>query len=139
MACILLAGTDKTFLRMRGHFAAHDLMHAATLESAIATARSNPVDMIFCGLIFDDSKTFDLLTSLRNEPGFHKVPFVILRTEKGALSEDMIGVLQNMAQAMGAHFVDIYSLSKSKEKAEVTEILQVLVDEQLALPENCRS
>lgn len=127
MAHILLAGTQKTYLRIKAHLDEHQVMHGASFDDVMAITRSYPVDLIVCGLIFDDSKTFDLLTAVRNDKALSQVPFVIVRTEKGALGEDMVVILKDMTQAMGGHFLDVYALSRQKERHEVNDTLKTFV------------
>ena len=81
-----------------------------TLDEAISLLRKG-VDLIVCGIHFDDSRMFDLLRLAKADPSIQAVPFLCFRDMDSELTLPIFDSLQIACQALGAvEFIDLFHL-----------------------------
>src|ERR1041385_2980828 len=77
------------------------LLPAITMERALQLANQN-VDMILCGVHFDDSRMFDLLREIKADSKLRQLPFICMRLIGSNLAPALIQSLEISCQALGA-------------------------------------
>jgi CheY-like chemotaxis protein len=78
-----------------------------TYDDAIAALRSRQdIDLVICGVFFDETRMFDLLRTVRQE--FPDIPFVCCRVGERELQPVSLEAVGIAAKSMGA--ADIISL-----------------------------
>ncbi|PMB48677.1 hypothetical protein CEN41_00630 [Fischerella thermalis CCMEE 5330] len=81
-----------------------------TLNEAISLLK-NDVDLIVCGIHFDESRMFDLLRIAKADPSLRDIPFLCFRDMNSALTLSILEGMQIACKAMGAvEFVDLFNL-----------------------------
>lgn len=85
------------------------LVHAAQLDDAVQ-ALHGPIDLVVCGVHFNEGRMYDLLRHLKLSPALERLPFVAIRCVEGELEFD--GALHESVkiavQALGGNaFVDL--------------------------------
>jgi CheY-like chemotaxis protein len=66
------------------------------------------VDLIICGIHFDDSRMFDLLRYCKSTPETKSIPFLCLRGMRGALHDTLSESVEISTRLLGAvGFVDL--------------------------------
>ncbi|TAL84015.1 MAG: hypothetical protein EPN74_12775 [Rhodanobacter sp.] len=89
-----------------------DLITATSFAKAIRTF-DEPIDMIICGIHFDDSRMFDLLAYTRNQTHLREIPFYIFRDLDSALEPTFFRSLEISAGVLGATgFIDLFALKQ---------------------------
>jgi CheY-like chemotaxis protein len=102
MARILVAGIQAEIDRVcRTMSHAHELVTAKTLETAVNQIHRQGVDLIICGVQFDDSRMFELLSTLKNN-GHREVPFIVLRELPTRLSAQIEEISKEAVLLLGA-------------------------------------
>jgi len=104
-----------------------DMVHAQTMDDAIAELERGRVDLVCCTLAFDESRMFDLLYWTRVHHAC--VPFVCARSLSPGMSERSAASAGLAARELGAAgFIDLPALSRQHGKARAAEcIRQALV------------
>lgn len=78
------------------------------LDEAVSLLRKG-VDLIVCGIHFDDSRMFDLLRLTKADPSTRAIPFLCVRDMDSELTLPIFESLQIACQALGAvEFVDLF-------------------------------
>lgn len=107
---ILVADVPVGISAMRRILAPHaTVLGASLLDEAIA-AIGLGVDLIACGMHFDESRMFDLLRRARAHAAAADVPFVCLCELDGRLGRSLLEGLEIACDALGARFVDLHDL-----------------------------
>jgi CheY-like chemotaxis protein len=71
------------------------------------------VDLVVCGVHFDDSRMFDLLRLAKADPQTRALPFACFRDMQSELSDFLLQGLDIACSALGSDlFVDLLSLKK---------------------------
>lgn len=130
---ILIADTPESVEICRpcltGPFA---LVQAGTLDEATHELRGR-IDMVVCGVHFDEGRMYDLLRHLKRSPRLERLPFVAVRCLEGELEFD--GALRESVKiavkALGGNaFVDLLRWQREYGAHEAgrrfTELLQQL-------------
>lgn len=60
------------------------------------------IDLIVCGLQFDESRMFDLLRKVKAEPSTRNIPFLCVKAVSGALDRTISESIKIATQALGA-------------------------------------
>jgi hypothetical protein len=103
------------------------VMQAQTLLDTVQ------VDLIVCGVLFDDSRLLDLLQYCKSNTRLASIPFVGVRMQRGRLPIDSFRDLMMASSALGAEaFVDLEQWEKSMGHDEAWHQLESLVDNLLA-------
>lgn len=88
---------------LAGHFY---LVPALNIQDAVKTLETNRIDLILCGVFFDESRMFDLLKHVREK--HPQIPFVVCRLLNKPIPRITLEALRIAAAAMGAAgFVDM--------------------------------
>lgn len=112
------------------------LVGAATLEEA-REALGRGVDMVVCGIHFDDSRMFDLLRYARADPRFRPVPFICFRDLESELAPALFESLDIACTALGAAaFVDLFTLKKRHGIADADAAFRRILLDRLERPES---
>lgn len=91
---------------------AADFVHAATIREA-AQLLGNGVEIILCGIHFDESRMFDLLRMVKADVQHCRTPFLCFRDLESDLAPALFESLEISCRALGAErFVDLYTLKK---------------------------
>src|SRR3954471_2074614 len=77
------------------------LLPAVTIEEAFNVAAQG-VDIIVCGIHFDDSRMFELLRAIKADPGLSKTPFVCVRLVGSNLAPAIVQSLEISCAVLGA-------------------------------------
>jgi CheY-like chemotaxis protein len=96
------------------------LLPALTIEEAFDVAAQG-VDIIVCGIHFDDSRMFELLRAVKADPRLSKTPFVCVRLLGSNLAPTLVQSLEISCALLGAaKFIDLYILERmfGRKKAE---------------------
>ena len=96
------------------------LLPAHTLEEALDVIAQG-VDIIVCGIHFDESRMFELLRAVKADPRVNKTPFVCVRLIGSNLTPTLIQSLDISCALLGAaKFIDLYALERTfgPEEAE---------------------
>ena len=97
------------------------MLPVSTIEEAFYVAAQG-VDIIVCGIHFDDSRMFELLRAIKADPGLSKTPFVCVRLVGSNLAPAVIQSLEISCALLGAaKFIDLYVLERTfgAETAEI--------------------
>ena len=91
--------------RALGEYA--DVLPVYTYEEALATlAKAGAVDLVLCGMFFDETRALDLLRHVRRQ--LPQLPFVACRIGDRAVSPLMAEAMGIAVQSMGAvAFIDM--------------------------------
>jgi CheY-like chemotaxis protein len=109
-----------------------ELVHVERLEQAVQ-ALAGEVDIVLCGVHFDEGRMYDLLRHMKRAPALAQLPFVAMRCLEGELVFD--GTLRESVKiavaALGGNaFVDLLGWRRALGVAEagrrLTQLLQQL-------------
>lgn len=106
---------------------------AQRMDQAIA-ALEEGVELIVCGIHFDDSRMFDFLRIVKADPRDRSIPFVCFRDLESDLAPALLESLDISSRALGAEcFLDLFEL-KARHGVEAAdeEFRQILL--RIALP-----
>jgi len=97
-ARILVAETSAAIERWRLILSGYDIIFAETSMQALDLLKTNHVDLIICGIHFDDSRALDLVTKIRKSGTNDKTPIIMARllpTDLGPMLKQAVNVLNN--------------------------------------------
>jgi len=90
--------------RVLGEYA--DVVPVYDYDDALAVLRKGGVDLVLCGVFFNETRAFDLLRFVRQE--FPALPFVACRIGDRAVAPVMAEAMGIAAKSMGAvAFIDM--------------------------------
>jgi hypothetical protein len=109
-----------------------ELIAASSIDAAIR-ALAKPIDLVICGLHFDDSRMFDLLIYAHGNSHTCRIPFLIFRDLELELDRIIFKSLEISAKSLGAAgFVDLFTLKKetgiSSADEKFRQIIFSLID-----------
>lgn len=109
MAKILVAASAEPRSVLERVLAGHELCCAETVAQAELLLRKSAFDLIICTVIFDESRMFDLLRSVRATPEWQGIPFVCARVRTHILDSRLaLEAIAFTCRALGAvSFLDI--------------------------------
>ena len=106
-------------------------------DAELVTARSVPealelfdpqIDVVVCNVRFDESRMFDFLLALRQEPGGERVRVVSFRIAGAELSTRMASSIRNALGALGVDtFVDVPHLTAQYDRSTALETLRQVI------------
>lgn len=109
-----------------------DILSASTLSDAAAMLNGQSVDLILCGIHFDDSRMFDLLGLARQSARTKDIPFLVFRDMANQLDRIFSKSIEIAAMSLGAiGFIDLFSLKQNFGIVEADKQFRRLVLEQL--------
>ena len=111
-----------------------DLKFCSSLEEAEASLRSpgnaEEVDLIACGLHFDDGRMYELLRFVRCNETTRPIPFLCVKLQKGKMTPSMLDSIKTSSAMLGAqgfvHFPDM--VLKHGERAALIVFRKTLHD-----------
>jgi CheY-like chemotaxis protein len=104
-----------------------DLLSATTLEAAVQGLQQ-PVDLIVCGVHFDDSRMFDLLIHVRADRRTRDTPFLIFRDLESELDTVFFKSMEIASKALGAAgFIDLHTLKRKHGVADADRQFRELI------------
>lgn len=125
MAKILVAASPEPRAIVERVLAGHELSCAETMAQAEQFLRVQTFDLIFCTIVFDDSKMFDLLQLAKSKPEWQRIAFVGARVKPNILrSPNALKSAAFTCGALGAAaFLDIadYQVEPEREMREAVE------------------
>lgn len=87
-----------------------EIVEAGCFEGALKQSSSG-IDLIICGIHFDESRMYDLLRLVKANPVTRAIPFICFRDMDSALSPPVLESLQIACNALGAvAFIDLFQL-----------------------------
>src|ERR1051326_8952508 len=106
---LLIAAAKEPFKKVFAVLSPHfELTHVSTLEKALASARKNKPDAIVCTLLFDDSRMYELLSTLKNDPELSAIPFITCRAYVSNLPQSALDGIEATSGLLGAAlFLDL--------------------------------
>lgn len=130
---VLAADKPEGIQTLRNILSGHaDILSASTLSDAAAMLNGQSVDLILCGIHFDDSRMFDLLGLARQSARTKDIPFLVFRDMANQLDQTFSKSIEIAAMLLGAiGFIDLFSLKQNFGIVEAYEQFRRLVLEQL--------
>ena len=107
------------------------LVPCVTLEMAKEVVHDN-IDVILCGLHFDDSRMFDLLRFVKADPTLRTIPFLCIKTLEGEVEPTFNESVRIATKALGAvgYFdlaAKIGKVGHDHAKSEISEYIENIV------------
>jgi hypothetical protein len=97
------------------------LVPCMSLASAKASVYDK-IDLIVCGMHFDDSRMFDLLRFVKADPEIRTIPFLCVKAVEGSLDATFYQSVKIATQALGADgFFDLSELRKKLGEEQALE------------------
>jgi hypothetical protein len=128
MARILVAASIEPRVIVERMLAGHELRCAETMAQAEERLGDETFDLIFCTLVFDDSKMFDLLRFVKSRPEWQRIPFIGARVRAHIFRSP--SVLEGAAIACrelgAAAFLDIAQYTEEPERKMREAIERIL-------------
>ncbi|HEV2320240.1 MAG TPA: hypothetical protein VGV18_10850 [Verrucomicrobiae bacterium] len=127
MGRILAAAAPEARLMVEGMLAGHAITYVSSLAQAQACLRQQSFDLIFCGVLFDESRMLELLRLTKSDPDWERIPFVCARIKGKILSSPKaLKTAAFTAQVLGASaFVDARDCESDPRR------LRLVIDEVL--------
>lgn len=103
-AKILIADVPVGIERLRRIFTQtpHELVVAKTTKQAADLALSGDIDLIICGVHFNDSTMFDCLRLFKGDEKLREIPFIVFQGMDGSLSDGIMESMEMSTTALGA-------------------------------------
>lgn len=101
------------------------LIEAATSKQAFRNIGRQKPDAILCTLLFDESRMFDFLKDLKDNPETATIPFITCRAIASQLPEDVIKKLDIVSMSFGAvMFLDFLLLFEQGRQSEAVPLIK---------------
>jgi CheY-like chemotaxis protein len=128
MARILIAAPPEPRAAAEQVLAGHTLTCVSTLEEAEERLRGENFDLIFCTVMFDESRMLDLLRLAKSDPEWKSIPFVCARFGSQVLSSPkLLKAVTVTTESLGAAaFLDV-----SKYKSDPERRMRIAVEKVL--------
>lgn len=109
---------------------AHELVYTNTLERARSMALHEPFDLIIVGLMFDDSRMYDLISVFKKEQALAHVPIMGFSDEPTSTSISSRDSIEVGTHILGAcDYIDTMNMSDP----EILERINVCLRERKAV------
>lgn len=103
------------------------LIQCQTIKEVMSIDPDN-LDMIVCGIHFDDSRMFDFLRLAKGNPKLRSKPFLCFRDLESELASTFLESLEISCRALGVvSFVDLFSLRKQFGLPRADDVFRGLV------------
>jgi CheY-like chemotaxis protein len=121
----MIAGNSQTIEVLERLLSTHyELITVKSMREAIAKIHSDQPDMIICGMLFEESRMFDLLRAVKADPAIAKTKFICSRVVVSDLPNDVIDAMTAASCALGAsRFLDIFALVEEGKEADVVKLI----------------
>jgi len=128
MARILIAAPPESCVIVERLLAGHTLTHVSTLSEAQERLRRDDFDLIFCTVMFDESKMLDLLRLAKSNPKWKGIPFVCARMKSQILSSPKLlkAVALSAESLAAAAFLNV-----SQYKSDAKRRIRIAVEKVL--------
>lgn len=125
---ILLAGTSEAIDALTATLQQQaEILPALSVGEALGLFHSS-IDVVACNVRFDESRMFDFLLALRQEPCGGRVRVVSFRLEGAILSPRMRNSIQGALEALGVDaFVDVPQISAEYGRDVALETLRQVI------------
>jgi hypothetical protein len=115
--------TDVPMLGISENGTVCQLVPCTSLAAAESFLR-HEIDLIVCGLEFDESRMFDLLRKVKSEAATRSIPFLCVKSRSGALDRTIHESIEIAVHALGAK--GFYDLAQQRQLlGEETAIRQI--------------
>lgn len=119
-----MIGTSASGSKMR-------LVPCVTLDMAKEAVRDD-IDVILCGLHFDESRMFELLRYVKADPSLREIPFLCIKTLAGKVEPTFDESIRIATKALGAvGFFDLAAkidkVGPERAKSEIAEYIENIV------------
>lgn len=105
-----------------------ELVPCVTLETAKAKAHDR-IDLVLCGLHFDESRMFDFLRFMKADPALKSIPFLCIKSLEGKLEPTYSESIRIATQALGAEgFFDLWELNKKLGREDALHKIGMYID-----------
>lgn len=85
----------------------YDVVPCLTLEEAQLVLLNEDIDLLMCGVYFDESRMFDLLRFAKAHPRTSAIPILCIKATPGMLGATFLQAADIATRALGAReFVD---------------------------------
>ncbi|MDB5763966.1 MAG: hypothetical protein JWQ21_2961 [Herminiimonas sp.] len=95
-------------------------------DSAVCAhkAINDGVDLIICGINFDESRIFDLLQYAKEHSKTKAIPFVGIKVVEEVLHKSSVPIMKMGIQCLGAEFFDFFNWTQELGKEQASEKLK---------------
>lgn len=126
---LLVAAAPESILAVSRALESHFTLIGA---GSVAEAQSRVVqgiDLILCGLHFDEGRMFDLLRYVKANPATKSIPFLCIKSGDGTLSPALLESVEIASKALGADgFVVLHDWKKDFGDDAAYEKLRHLIN-----------
>lgn len=110
----------------------HDVLPCLTLGAAKATLLKEDIDLVMCGVYFDESRMFDLLRFAKSHPSIDAIPILCVKATPDRLGSTFLQAADIAARSLGAsEFVDfsewLLQLGENKAFEQLHDTIQKLL------------
>jgi len=110
MAKVLVADIPEMDERIRECLPKHELVFVRTLREAVAALRHDGFSLIVIGILFDESRMFELLTHVRSLHHYKDAAVVCVQGSEMMMPESVMHTVDMAVKALGGTaFVDLRS------------------------------
>ncbi len=133
MAKILLAVAPTAMpMMIHGFPPKHDLVPCLTLEEAEVVLCKEDIDLVVCGVYFDENRMFDLLRFAQSDPSVNAIPILCVKALPDMLGSTFLQAVDIAARALGARkFVDfsewLLQVGENEAFERLHEVIQRLL------------
>jgi CheY-like chemotaxis protein len=127
---IMIAGDSQTIeVLQRLLSTRYELIAVKSMREAIAKIHSDQPDLILCGMLFEESRMFDLLRAVKADPAIAKTKFICSRVVVSDLPDGVMDTMTAASCALGASlFLDIFALVEQGQEADVVKMIDQCLD-----------
>lgn len=125
---MLAAGSSLSCATLQKVFSGtFELVYALSMHEA-EQHLTGSIDIIVCGIHFDESRMFDLLRWAKSNPKTKEIPFVCFRYLDSDLGKTVLEGLRIATSLLGAAaFIDVYDLKLCYGPTEAYKQFQAIV------------
>ncbi|HEY9677712.1 MAG TPA: hypothetical protein V6C76_06870 [Drouetiella sp.] len=112
----------------------HDLVVAENVDQVMNKLETQPIDLILCGMHFDESRMFDLLNLVKSDARWKYKPFICIREVNSAIFDEAKSSIVMSANSLGACFIDTLNMTDADVKSAIESYIprQIWLDSNLA-------
>ncbi|MFN3651295.1 MAG: hypothetical protein ACK47B_17105 [Armatimonadota bacterium] len=127
---VLVADVDEGFRTLENVFGeTAELITVSTVSDALESLLGHQVDLVVCGIHFDDSRMFDLLRTIQADQRLRGTPCLCFRDLNSQLAAALLESLEISCRALGAEgFVDLYELKRKYGVAGADERFRLILE-----------
>jgi len=104
--------------------AGYELILVSTTKDALTKIHSEKPDIIICGMLFEESRMFDLLKAVKADPAICETKFICSRVAVSDLPDAVMDAMNTASRALGATmFLDIFALIEQGKEAQVVKLI----------------